>query len=284
MDGRLNKQSFRFLVCVVAFALMSGLKPANAILRSPFDETAGNAFSSFTRSREESGNRILGGVVPHHEIALGMMLHFYDRFPAQKVERVFLFSPDHFKQVTGWAAVCADGWETSSRTLHSDESAIAALVGTNIALENSQIFAAEHGITIHIPLVARFFPNAAVVPVLLRHDIPDMAVLSLRKALMSVMREGDVVILSMDLSHYKTPEAMAAEDKRTLAVLTGMSVAATGSIDADAGRASSLVMLVLRDMGARSGELIERTDSSSILGKRFESGTSYATIIYRLDE
>jgi hypothetical protein len=85
-----------------------------------------------------------------------------------------------------------------------------------------------------------------------------------------------------ELSHYKPPEAMAREDKRTLAVLTDLKPFAARAVDADARRAASLVLALFRDMGAELGEMLEHTDSSVILGERTESGTSYATITYRL--
>jgi AmmeMemoRadiSam system protein B len=108
-----------------------------------------------------------------------------------------------------------------------------------------------------------------------------MGLLILRKKIMELSGPDDVVILSMDLSHYKTPEAMAAEDEKTLEVLRAMKPLATRTLDVDARRAAALVLTLFKDMGARRGEILERTDSSAILGRRVESGTSYATIVYR---
>jgi AmmeMemoRadiSam system protein B len=107
-----------------------------------------------------------------------------------------------------------------------------------------------------------------------------MGLLILRKKMMELIGPDDVIILSMDLSHYKTPEAMAAEDERTLEVLRAMKPLKTWTLDVDARRAAALVLYLFRDMGASAGEVLERADSSAILGRRVESGTSYATVIY----
>jgi hypothetical protein len=85
----------------------------------------------------------------------------------------------------------------------------------------------------------------------------------------------------MDLSHYKTPEAMAAEDERTLEVLRNIQPMRTGGLDVDARRAASLVLRLFKEMGAERGIVLEHTDSSALLGRRIESGTSYVTMIYR---
>ena len=94
------------------------------------------------------------------------------------------------------------------------------------------------------------------------------------------MRESDIIILSMDLSHYKTPEGMEKEDERALEVLTNLEPMRTDSLDIDARRAASLVLRLFKELGVNQGVLMERMDMSDILGYRVESGTSYATIVY----
>jgi hypothetical protein len=41
--------------------------------------------------------------------------------------------------------------------------------------------------------------------------------------------------------------------------------------------------MLFRDLGIKEGTVLEHSDSSRILGRRIESGTSYATIIYGAD-
>jgi predicted class III extradiol MEMO1 family dioxygenase len=84
----------------------------------------------------------------------------------------------------------------------------------------------------------------------------------------------------MDLSHYKTPEAMEKEDERALEVLTNLEPMKTDRLDIDARRAASLVLRLFKELGVNRGVLMERMDTSDILGCRVESGTSYATIVY----
>ena len=187
---------FCAFVCAIVFTAYG---TAYGALRSPFDRAMGEAFLRYSPTGHGGGERILGGVVPHHDIAVGMMLRFYSRFPRGEVKRIFLFSPDHFRRARRWAAVCPDDWELSPGTMAADREAVEALGNMDIVELRSDMFGAEHGVTVHIPLLARFFPRASVVPIALRPDIPDIALLSLRRALNRVMRDGDIVILSADL-------------------------------------------------------------------------------------
>jgi AmmeMemoRadiSam system protein B len=255
-------------------------------LRSPFEKKAEKAMRSAPPDtpRTQAPNRLLGGIAPHHDLALPMIVRFYQRLTeslgeGQEVRRVWLFAPDHFRRVRGLAAVCDLDWALSTGTLETDEEARKALEGVAEAAGET-IFAPEHGITIHIPLIARYFPGARVVPVLLNPKIPDVGLIILRNKILELFRGGDVVILSMDLSHYKTPEAMAVEDEKTLPALTQLRFRATDGLDVDARRAAALALMLFKALGVKEGQVLERMDTSDILGRRLKSGTSYATVVY----
>jgi AmmeMemoRadiSam system protein B len=264
-----------------------------AKLRSPFEAEVGRAIAEFSSTSPASSaspaspsggsgkeTRILGGITPHHNLALGMILRFYERVASPETRRVWLLSPDHFRRARKSAVICDGDWALASGTLRADREACEALASLSIAEADADIFKLEHGITLHIPLIARYFPNAEVVPMVLNPRAPDIALLVLRNKIREIMRDDDVIILSMDLSHYKTPEGMAAEDAKTLPVLETLAHNATRGLDVDAGRAAFLVLSLFKDMGATRGTVLEHTDSSALLGRRVESGTSYATMIY----
>jgi len=262
-----------------------------AMLTSPFEGDVARTVESIReqtrlndRAEEPSGARILGGIVPHHGIALDMMVRFYERISSDKVKRVWLFSPDHFERAKKYTSTSGDDWQTAVRILEADSVAKHGLSGMSMVEYNSRLFAEEHGITIHIPLIARYFENATVVPIVLKSNTPDIVLLMLKNYMLGAMQENDMIILSMDLSHYKTPEEMAAEDERSLEVLINLESMRTDRIDIDARRAASLVLSLFRERGAKKGVIMEHMDSSDILGYRIESGTSYTTIVYKTED
>jgi AmmeMemoRadiSam system protein B len=281
----MKKAKFLFFVTAVISALIAAAPFAEAAFTSPFEAAAARAFdharNEATRERDAFRGRVLGGVAPHHDLAIEMIARFYAEIASPRVRRVWLLSPDHFRRAQNYAAVCGEDWTTAAGTLHADRLAKSGFERMKIVEVNSGFFVYEHGITIHIPFIARAFPNASIVPMVLKSNIPDVALLTLKNFMMKNIGDGDAVILSMDLSHYKTPEAMAAEDERTLAVLTNLEPMKTDGLDVDARRAASLVLRLFRELGAERGTMLEHTDSSALLGRRVESGTSYATIVYQ---
>lgn len=256
------------------------------VLRSPYEAAVRAAVRDVdaapSPAAQAEPSRVVGAIVPHHDIALDMIVRAYREMASRAgaVRRVWLIAPDHFQKARRAAAVCPADWATGDGLLRADTAALAALAPSRFAETRADLFAREHGITLHIPLIARFFPNATVVPIVLRPDVPDMALISLRNRIAGVMDGADLVILSMDFSHYKPPEGLAAEDDRTIPILLAMRHTATGALDIDTRRGASLALMLFKARGARRGELLERADSSSVLGTRVESGTSYATILY----
>ena len=252
-------------------------------------ETEAGAFPSSASSlpnlpgERDRPVRVIGGITPHHDVALGMIRRFYERIGSAEVRRVWLFSPDHFSRARAFAALSPADWQTPERILEADREACRVLASLSVAGSDESLFRGEHGITVHIPMVARYFPNASVVPVVIGAKTPDLALIILKNAIRDLLRDGDAIILSMDLSHYKPPEAMEAEDRKTLEVLTKLRPHGTGDIDVDARRAAALVLMLFRELETGEGTVLEHSDSSRILGRRIESGTSYATIIYGAD-
>jgi AmmeMemoRadiSam system protein B len=283
-----SRNRFGVIGLILAASVVLSSAPSDAAeLVSPFEAEVERAVVSFLASRDlkETGDsrenvRFLGGVVPHHNIALAMIVRFYERISNPEVKRVWLFSPDHFRRARKLAAVCDADWKLNTGMLEHDRDACAAVGSLRFAEGDAPLFGGEHGVTIHIPLIAKYFPNARVVPVVLSRNIPDMALVILRKKILNLAGPNDVILLSMDLSHYKTPEAMALEDERTLSALRGIEPFETPTLDIDARRAAALVLSLFRDMGASTGVVLERTDSSEVLGRKVESGTSYATVTY----
>jgi AmmeMemoRadiSam system protein B len=193
---------------------------------------------------------------------------------------VILIGPDHFRAGRGPVSLCGADWETPFGPLSADPAA-ATLVSSGLALRQDGIFPGEHGMTVHLPLIRRFFPGASVLPLILRGNVSDLQLLALRKFLLPLAREGGLVLLSMDLSHRKLPPEAAREDDRTLPVLLGLRPRSLTGLDLDCPRGAALFLSLMKELGADDPTLLERSDSGTLSGRLGEPCTSYATILYR---
>ena len=111
-----------------------------------------------------------------------------------------------------------------------------------------------------------------------RSQTPDLALLELKSNFENSGRND--VFISAWISHTTRPRGHGQRGRKTLSVLTKLNHGRTGEIDVDARRAAALLLMILRELGAAEGEILARSDSSEILGRRVGSGTSYAAVIY----
>jgi AmmeMemoRadiSam system protein B len=242
----------------------------------------GEGAAPATGKTAEGGEVVAGGIVPHHDPAGAMMLRFYDAL-AEAVpapERIILIAPDHYRAGRSPVSTCGADWLTEFGLLSADREGIAALTGAGLAERQDRLFRSEHGITNHLPLLRRTFPGATVLPLVVRKGLSDLHLLALRKALLPLVERGGLILLSMDLSHGKTPAGAAAEDARTLPVLRELRTPALRGLDLDCPRGAALLFALLRDLGATQARLLDHTDSCLLLNDGRSPCTSYATLLY----
>ncbi len=234
---------------------------------------------------------IVGGIVPHHDVAGAMILRFYATLKASGVspKRVVLIAPDHYRAGRDAVTVCGADWETASGTLRADAAAVRSIARSGAATRDDRIFVREHGVTTHLPLIRETFPDATVIPLAVRRSASDMQLLVLRKILLPFLRDGGLVILSMDLSHHKSPAGAAREDARTLPVLAGMDIQSLRGLDIDTPRGAALFLALVRDLGgslrspsvaSAASVVLEHTNAGVIRDRPEEPCTSYATMLF----
>ena len=226
--------------------------------------------------------RIVGGIAPHHDVAGAMILRFYATLKASMLspKRVVLIAPDHYRAGRGAVTICGADWETSSGTLPADEAAVGAIARSGAAMRDDRIFVREHGVTTHLPLIRETFPGASIIPIVVRTSASDMQLLVLRKTLAPFLRDGGLVILSMDLSHCKTPANAAHDDAWTLPVLARMDATSLHGLDIDTPRGAALFLALVRDLGSLRGVVLDHSDSGVIRNRPDEPCTSYATMLF----
>lgn len=271
---------------VVACALLGGLLfpgGAHALVCPPPPagiRLAASRRASFDDLAVAAG--IVGGIVPHHDVAGAMILRFYATLKVSGLspKRVVLIAPDHYRAGRSAVTVCGADWEIASGTLRADADAVGAVVRSGAATRDDRIFVREHGVTTHLPLLQGAFPDATVLPVVVRTSASDMQLLVLRKTLTPFLRDGGLVILSMDLSHYKSPADAARDDARTLPVLARMDATSLHGLDIDTPRGAALFLAIVRDLGSPRGVVLDHSDSGLIRSRPDEPCTSYATMLF----
>lgn len=159
-------------------------------------------------------------VLPHHDLLISKFSDFYKFVHSDKqVTKIILLSPNHFHEATTVPQTAsnyfslADGQKVPIMTLTEPLAKSSGLV------INNAVFEGEHGVRIHLPFIKKYFPDAAVLPILLTRNIPRKNLDQLTVSLKPLIDENTLLLVSTDFSHHLSYEEAEKKDAETLSLL-----------------------------------------------------------------
>ena len=227
-----------------------------------------------------SAEPIIGAIAPHHNVASPLNEELYSRISSisPHPSRIVLIGPDHLGRAKRNIVCCAAPWDTDFGTLRPDTEG-ARMLGSSAARHDA-IFPLDHAITEHIPFIRRYFGDVPVLPILIRSPASGLQLLRARCALQNILKEGGIVILSMDFSHYKPRDESDAEDERSIEVLRAFRINEIDSLDVDTKKGARLFAALLKSMGVTESELLGRSNSADYIPKSAMSSTGHVTLLF----
>lgn len=154
---------------------------------------------------------ISGIVVPHHDIVKAQRAEFFD-IVAREIrapKTVILVSPNHFESGKADIQTTDKTWDLSNGALEPDREVINAITispARTTEVVQSGGFANEHGIYLVLPDIHRVWPQAKIVPLILKFNAN---IDELTKQLDEKCHDC-LVVASVDFSHYQ-PAVLANE-------------------------------------------------------------------------
>lgn len=172
---------------------------------------------------------IRGFIVPHHLFVEPYIDTFYQEIgktiDANSIERVILLSPNHFNY--GWSTIQTTNQtitlnNTDEKTLPLDLDAIALITQTTPIQIEPEKFSLEHGITVEEPFLANTFPNAKLVPLIIKTDTPQDRIDRACEKLLQLDLSHTIIVGSLDFTHYTSEETALKNDERTVNFLENL--------------------------------------------------------------
>ena len=108
-------------------------------------------------------------ILPHHLIAATELTKFYRGLARQfQPKTVILVGPNHYEEGERNIQTCDCAYSTVRGTLKSDPKMIRSLTKAGVAFFNCGPFGKEHSMYNHATFIKTFFPDANVVPIILK--------------------------------------------------------------------------------------------------------------------
>lgn len=172
-----------------------------------------------------SNEKLSGITVPHHLIADHLVALGFRAASGFRYKRVVILSPDHFFEAQKPFATATRGFDDVFGPVETDREAARKLLSAGDFVEESCLFARDHGVRAMLPFLRNYFPDARIVPVAISIKAGRADWDRMEAALEGIVDADTLVVQSTDFSHYLPHHEAKAFDQQTLNVL------ASGSLD-----------------------------------------------------
>lgn len=193
---------------------------------------------------------LIGGVVPHHLFVRDIISDFFAHFRREGIDNVIVIGPNHLEI----------GDETITFNPSFDDQTISALT----------------------PFLHNTFPHVHIVPVLLKRELTLADCQALARQI-SQIPGNNLVLASIDFSHYLTSSEAQVRDQETLSRLNERDYAGIlqlGSDYLDSNAALVTAMMYFENKGLGKVQILHHTNSG-LRGNPYAPTTSYfALIVY----
>lgn len=229
-------------------------------------------------------------IIPHHDITIQYQNRFYkalSRYMSPKV--IVIICPDHYERGGNLIAV-ADSIEFDSpeRKISLDEQTVQKLLASDLkdyVSVNNELWFKEHGIFVHTAFIGHYFPEAKIVPVVLRpEDVwnNEDVYKRLGKFFAETLDENSLVIGSVDLSHYQKPRMTDVHDVKTLNTVANMED--FRSVEVDSPESLTCVAEYSRAKGFTNPVLMHTTSTFDFIPDENVVSTSHEYWAFYNDE
>ncbi|MSR73370.1 AmmeMemoRadiSam system protein B [Candidatus Parcubacteria bacterium] len=215
--------------------------------------------------RESSGaqsTQISGIVVPHHDLVKDLRAQLFKEVAKQikPPQTIILVSPNHYDAGRGQIQTTRKVWSVLGGTISPENHIIDALVAKNIATDEPLSFTDEHGIYNILGDIHRNFPEAHIVPLILKQLSPD-TLDALHNELLEACADC-LLVASVDFSHYQPALLADLHDERTLRFLQNIDTKnLLTEAEVDSGSSLSLLARWAQSHNTKKFSLWKRTNS-----------------------
>lgn len=226
---------------------------------------------------------VYAAITSHHFLAKTLIARTMTGIDPTNIKNIVVISPDHFQSVSDKSVLGVTtlaGWDTPYGQLDMNPGQVEALTTLGSIKLQSSVFLNEHGIYTLIPFIKKQFPNASVVPIVLRSSDDYAAYQELGKSLKQFYNPSEtLIIVSSDFSHSKSIAEASSADSNSINALERHTLADVQNIDSDC-KVCMATLFGYLDTLSTQFQFVENKNSYDYSGESPDSVTSYVSGYY----
>lgn len=234
---------------------------------------------------EISSTKISAAIVPHHDLVKDKRAALLKEVASNaNYKTIILVSPDHFEAASSSIVTTDKEWKLQNAIIPADKNKIDQLVSTGIASNQESAFNREHGITNILGDIADYFPNASLIPLMIRQNVSKELTLKLLDGLKQVCSTNCLLIASVDFSHYQPGSLAEIHDSLSIRALKNLDEDLIWKAEVDSEQTLALAIGWAKANNTTNFQLKENTNSGKMENSPDAESTSYVLGWYQNKE
>ncbi len=224
-------------------------------------------------------------IVNQHVLAAHLIAKQFMLAADPKVKTVVLITQNNWNAGQAPVITSRYGWKTPLGIIESATKLADNLIEKNLAAVDENIFNNEHGINGIVPYVARVFPNARVVPLVIRDKTSDDVVDALAAELSKLDLSETVIVGTIDMSHYMPKYVADAHDRLAVQAIKNFEYETLLKLDIDTAPTLRTILKVAELVGEKNFVQTGGINSADIVSDpELMITTSYVTGYFTDDQ
>jgi AmmeMemoRadiSam system protein B len=204
-----------------------------------------------------------GGIVSHHFYVEKNIGDFYLQMANQKPSVVVVIGPNHFNAGKANIQTSQFGYKTPYGQLLSDNKDIQKLIDVHLAVEEEASFELEHSISVEVGFIKKVFPDAAILPIIIKKSASLAEVDALEKKLEEILPTDALVVGSVDFSHHQDRIVSDFHDQKSISAIQGFDYPEIQKLEIDSPFSIRTVLKYMQFRGAQKMRY-ERTNQAEV--------------------
>lgn len=233
-----------------------------------------SVFFLFYSERLKNGSKSPVLIVPHFDLFKQKRQELLQEVAKRNnPEKIILFSVNHYGEGRNKLLTTDRAWNFKDHKILFDRDGFERLTKLSFVSAQEGPFLFEHGIKNVLPDIAKYFPKAQVVPVMVRDDISEEDMGDIFDQIFLNL-PGYMPIFSIDFSHYN-PSAMAKiHDAYSMKALANLDPSGAFLAETDSPQLMNLAVRWAKKTNNERFNLFYNSDSGEIMGNEEEETTS----------
>ena len=211
-------------------------------------------------------------ILPHHDLASAEREASLRQIVGRiEPKTIILVSPNHFDTGGYNIETTTRQWRLTNSYLEPDSTRIKEL---NIPDVDSA-FNREHGITNLLDPLKNVFPDAKIIPIIIKQDTPAGQIDDLSKKLAGVCANNCLLVASVDFSHYQPASVASIHDLMSIKVLSNLDDKLVWKTEVDSNPTLYLAIEWAKSYKTNSFHLSDNTNSGLLTHNPDTESTSY---------